>query len=135
MIDAVSKVSFLGETVGAQDLINAPGKFTAQAPIPAATTDSFEKTNIDEDKKSGNGLVAAISTAIAAIAIFAGLGYAVKTGKLEKVDLAKTEGFFNKALARIKNAGVYIGEKANNCYESTLGKWFSREAKDTKATT
>lgn len=131
MIDAVSKVSFRGEATGAQDLINAPGKFTAQAPIPEAQADSFAKSGAEENKKSGSGLTAAICTAIAAIAIFAGLGYAVKNGKLEKVDLAKTEGFFNKTIARIKNAGVYIGEKANSCYETVAG-WFGREAKDVK---
>ena len=133
MIDAVSNVNFRGDAAGAQDLINAPGKFSAQAPIPAATADSFEKTGIEEDKKSGSGLSAAIAAAVVALAAFAGLGYAVRGKHIEKVDINSVEGFFNKAWARVKNAGVYVGEKANSCYETVAG-WFGKEAKDAKAT-
>ncbi len=137
MIDAVSNVNFRGDVAGSNDIINAPSKFSVQAPISDTPADSFEKAGTEESKKSGNGLAVAIGAAIAAIAIFAGLGYAVKNGKLEKVDLDKTEGFFNKAWARVKNAGVYIGEKANSCYETVAG-WCGKEvkdAKDAKATT
>ena len=129
MIDAVSNVSFRGENSGA-DIINAPSKFSVQAPLPEAPVDSFERAG-GEEKKSGKGLMAVIGTAIVALAAFAGLGYAVKKGHLEKVEVENVEGFFNKAWARIKNAGAYLGEKANSCYETVAG-WFGREAKDAK---
>lgn len=131
MIDAVSNVNFRGEAANVQDLINAPGKFSSQAPLPAAAADSFERAD-SEEKKSGNGLAIAIGAAVAALAAFAGLGYAVRKGHLEKVDVNNVEGFFNKAWARIKNAGAYVGEKANSCYDTVAG-WFGKEAKDVKA--
>lgn len=129
MISAVSGISFKGETVNAQDLINSPGQF-ASAPKSEVPVDSFEKAG-EEKKKSNNGLKAAIGTAIVALGAFIGLGYAVRKGHLEHVDIP-AEGMFAKAKAHIQNAGVKVGEWADSCYNSIM-KLFGREAKDAKA--
>ena len=130
MISAISGISFKGETVNAQDLINSPGQFTTipQQEIPA---DSFEKV-VDEKKSSKKGLKIAIGTAIAALAAFAGLGYAVHSKHLEKVDIP-AEGFLNKSTAYIKNAAFKIGDAADSCYK-WVAKLFGRKAEDAKTT-
>lgn len=122
MIDAVSNINFRGETVS-QDILSSPGKFSTQVSVDKP--DSFERFN-NQDKKSGSALKTAIATAIVALGAFAGLGYAVKNKKIEKVDLEKTEGFVKKAWAHIKNAAVYVGEKAEKCYE-TVAKKFKKD--------
>ena len=129
MISAVSGISFKGETVNAQDLINSPGQFATipQAEVPA---DSFEKAG-EEEKKKNTGLKVAIGTALVALAAFIGLGVAVHKGKLEHVDIP-AEGFFAKTKAHIKNAGAKVGEWADSCYNWAT-KLFGREgAKDAK---
>lgn len=129
MISAVSGISFKGEAVNAQDLINSPGQFSS-APQQEIPADSFEKA--EEEKKSSNtGLKVAIGAALVALAAFVGLGYAVRKGHLEHVDVP-AEGFFAKAGAHIKNAGVKVGEWADSCYNSIL-KLFGKEVKEAKA--
>jgi hypothetical protein len=125
MISAVSNVSFRGE--GSSDIINAPSKYSAQPSAINPPADSFEKA--DKEKKSG--WKALLGVAIVALAAFAGLGYAVKTEKLVKVEAKELEnaGFFGKVGAYIKNAGYWVGEKAQSCYEGVAGL-FSKETKE-----
>lgn len=129
MISAVSSVSFRGE--GSPDIINAPGKFSAQPSVANIPADSFEK---NEEKKGG--WKALLGVAIVALAAFAGLGYAVKSGNLAKVEAKDLENakFFEKAWAYTKNAGFWVGEKAQSCYEGIAGL-FKKEAKDVAANT
>ena len=130
MISAVSGISFKGETVNAQDLINSPGQF-ATVPQQEAPADSFEKAGNEEQKKSNTGLKVAIGAALVALATFIGLGYAVRKGHLEHVDVP-AEGMFAKAKAYVNNAAETVGKWADSCYTSIL-KLFNREAKDVKA--
>ena len=123
MIDAVSNVNFRGDVAGA-DLINAPGKYSVQAPVADMPADSFEKSG---EKKSHKGLKAFIGTALVALAAFAGLGYAVKNGKLSKVEIKEGESFFKTLWPKTKNLAVTIGEKAQSCYE-TVASWFGKKA-------
>ena len=123
MISAVSNVSFRGDA-GA-DLISAPGKFSAQAPVADMPADSFESTG---EKKSKKGLKAALITAGLALAAFVGLGYAVKSGKLKHVDIAEGDGFFKSLWTRTKNVGAKIGGWAESCYNTVAG-WFGHEGK------
>ena len=125
MISAVSKISFRGE--GTQDIINAPGKFSAQPSITEVPADSFEKSDSEGSKSGWKKLLA---VAIVALAAFAGLGYAVKAEKLAKVDIDKLENanFFGKAWARIKNGCFWVGEKAEGCYDAIAGL-FNKESK------
>ncbi|MBO6088360.1 hypothetical protein J6P92_08465 [bacterium] len=129
MISAVSGISFKGETINAQDLINSPGQFTTVPQQQEIPVDSFEKAG-EEKKKSNTGLKVAIGVAVAALAAFIGLGYAVHNGHLERVDIP-ADGFLKKIGARIKNAGVKVGEWAESCYKSIM-KLFGKEVKDTK---
>lgn len=131
MISAVSGISFKGETVNAQDLINSPGQFTT-APQQEMPADSFEKAGSEEKKKSNTGLKVAIGAAVVALATFIGLGYAVRKGHLEHVDVP-AEGFFAKAGAHIKNAAVKVGEWADSCYTSIMKLFGKDVAKDAKA--
>lgn len=114
MVNSVSGVSFRGDTaaVSNQDLINAPGKYTTTAEIPA---DSFEKEGVPK-KSRKKGIIATLGLALAA---FAGLGWAVKTGKLKKVEAP--EGFFKKAWSYVQNAAHWVGEKAGKCWDSVRG--------------
>ena len=125
MINSVSNVSFRGETAGvnAQDLINSQGKYTTVTEVPA---DSFQKEGAQEKKKGGYG--ALIGTLLVALATFAGLGYAVKKGHLEKVEVP-AEGFFAKAKAHIKNGATTVGEWAGKCWDTVAG-WFGKGAKE-----
>jgi len=129
MISAVSGISFKGENVNAQDLINSSGQF-ATAPKSEVPVDSFEKAG-EEKKKSNTGLKAAIGTAIIALAAFIGLGYAVRKGHLEHKDIP-AEGMFAKAGAYVNNAAETVGKWADSCYTSIM-KLFGRDvAKDAK---
>lgn len=124
MISAVSNVNFRGE--GAQDIINAPGKFSVQPSVKDMPADSFEKSG----KKSHTGLKL-IATALIAAGAFLGLGYAAKSGKLgklEKIEIEEGAKFLDKAMAKIKNAGIWVGEKAKNSYEAVAGL-FNKGAK------
>lgn len=127
MINSVPKVNFCAaEGVNAQDLLNSPGQFaTSVAPTPP---DSFERQGEEEKKSKSGAAKAIIATLVVGLAAFAGLGYAVKKGKLDRTNVELAEGFFNKAWARIKNAGVAVGEAAGKCWDSTLGKFIGNEA-------
>lgn len=118
MISAVNGVSFRGNDV--QDLINSPGQY-AVAKTSELPADSFEK-------KSKAPLAAGI-TALAALAAFAGLGYAVHNHHLEKIGKEMMpEKFFEKSWAYIKNTGHMVGEFAEKCYKTVAG-WFGKEVK------
>ena len=130
MISAVSGISFKGETVNAQDLINSPGQF-ATAPKSEVPVDSFEKAS-EEKKKSNTGLKVAIGAAVVALATFIGLGYAVRKGHLEHVDVP-AEGMFAKAKAHVNNAAETVGKWADSCYTSIMKLFGKDVAKDVKA--
>ena len=116
MINSVSNISFKNN----QDLINSPGQFAASAPKMDAAPDEF----VSEKKKSKAPL--ALGTAlVVALATFAGLGYAVKSGKLAKVENA--EKFMDKY---IKNPAVSVGEAAEKCWNKITGL-FSKKAEQT----
>lgn len=128
MIDAVSKVSFRGDA-GA-DLINAPGKYSVPAQVTEMPADSFETTG---EKKSKKGLKAFLATAAIALLAFAGLGYAVKSGKLTKVDeIVKDANFYTRAVYHIRNAAAKVGGWAESCYYSIAGL-FGRKTEFTRA--
>lgn len=127
MINAVSGISFKGENVNVQDLINSPGQF-ATVPQQEAPADSFEKAGEEIEKKdSKKGLKIAIGTALAALAAFVGLGIAVHKGSLKKADIP-AEGFFEKSKAHIKNFAYKIGDAADSCY-NWIAKKFGKEVK------
>lgn len=123
MVNSISGVGFRGDTaaVSNQDLINAPGKYTTTAEIPA---DSFEKEGASKKSKK----VGILATLAVALAAFAGLGYAVKSGKLTKVT-DMPEGFFAKTWAHIKNAAHWVGNGAGKCWDTVAG-WFGKGADD-----
>lgn len=123
MIDSISSVSFKANDM--QNLIGAPGQFPAVAQQPAV--DSFVREGEEEEKSSNTGLKVLLGTAIASLAAFIGLGYAVKSGKLTKVEVP-TEGALAKVMAHIKNFGVTVGEKAESCYKTIAG-WLGRGEK------
>lgn len=109
MINSVSGISFKGDVAPANDLINAPSKFSNPAPQADAPADSFEKAG--EKKKSKapaiiGGLVGAI--ALAAVA----LGFATGRGKLTKV--IAQEGKELTLLNKAQNFLCDIGEKVAN---------------------
>lgn len=122
-IGAVRNVSF-GDS--AQDLINAEGKYTAQAPLEEIPADSFEK-------KSNKGAVTAGVTAAVLLAAAAGLGYAVSKGKIDlsKLKVAEADmkdiGFFKKAWAHSKNITATCLEKLGTAYDS-VAKFFTKKA-------
>ena len=109
MINSVSGISFRGDVAPANDLINAPSKFSNPAPKAEVSADSFEKAG--EKKKSKapaiiGGLIAAAAVATAA------LGFLVGKGKLTKVvaEEGKNLSFLNKA----QNFVYDMGEKVAN---------------------
>lgn len=124
MINSVPNLSFRGEVANAQDLINSPGQFASPAQIAELPPDSFEFEG-QEKKKSGKGLV---GTLLVGLAAFAGLGYAVKKGHLEKPVIDETASFFKKLWPKTKNLGHTIGEYAVKAWDSTLGKLFTKKA-------
>lgn len=121
MINSVSGVSFGNNVNATQDLINSPGKYT-NVTTPEVPADSYESTEKKSSAKKG-----IIATLLIGLAAFAGLGYAVKSGKLSKVT-EMPEGFFNKAWAKTKNVGHSIGKAAANCWDTVAG-WFGKGAK------
>lgn len=127
MINSVSGVSFRGEALNTQDLINAPGKYAAPADV---AVDSFEKQG-KAKKKGGHGLLA---TAAVALAAFVALGIAVKKGHLERVEINEANGFFSKLLQRGKNLATTVGEYAVRAWDATAGKLFNRGASDVAET-
>lgn len=127
MINSVSGVSFRGEALNTQDLINAPGKYAAPADV---AVDSFEKQG-KAKKKGGRGLLA---TAAVALAAFVALGIAVKKGHLERVEINEANGFFSKLLQRGKNLATTVGEYAVRAWDATAGKLFNRGASDVAET-
>ncbi len=124
MINSVSGISFRGEAAPANDILNAPSKFSNPAPTAEAPVDSFEKAG--EKKKSKapaiiGGLIGAV--AIAAIA----LGFLTGKGKLTKVvaEEGKNLTFLNKA----QNFICDMGEKvANLCPKLFKGAEKAAEA-------
>lgn len=127
MINSVSGVSFRGEALNTQDLINAPGKYAAPADV---AVDSFEKQG-KAKKKGGRGLLA---TAAVALAAFVALGIAVKKGHLERVEINEANGFFSKLLQRGKNLATTVGEYAVRAWDATAGKLFNKGASDVAET-
>lgn len=116
-VSAVRNVSF-GES--AQDLINAEGKYTAQAPLEEMPSDSFEK-------KSNKGAIAASASAIGLLAAAAGLAYAAKHGidKWHVEDLKAVKD--NKILAHIKEYTYQAAKKCEEGYD-WVASLFSRKA-------
>lgn len=114
MISSVSNINFRGNEAIApnQDLINAPGKFSA--PV-ASEPDTFEKAEEGHKKSKAPAVIGGLIGAAALI--YAGLGLAVGKGKLTK---ATGEGF----VAKIQNFFHSIGKNAENMYN----KVFNREA-------
>lgn len=113
MISSVSSVHFGNN---AQSLINDPGKFSQ---LPAAKVDAPADEFVPKNKKSSKGGLATL--AIVALAAFAGLGVAVKKGKLAKVENAE------KFMDKIKNIGASIGGAAEKCWNKITGL-FSKKA-------
>jgi hypothetical protein len=124
MISSVSGISFRSN-----DLINSPSKYSVTAQTKPMISKSFDNEDFD-NKKSHIGTTL-LATGAVALATFAGLGYAVKTGHLEKVNIAEGEGFFNTLWPKTKNLAYTIGEKAQTCWETVAG-WFGKKAKDAK---
>lgn len=125
MINSVSNLSFRGEAVNAQDLINSPGQFASPAQTAELPPDSFELEGQEKKKSGAKGLVGALLVGLAA---FAGLGYAVKGKHLEKVDIKEADNFFKKLWPRTKNLGHTIGEYAVKAWDNTLGKLFTKKS-------
>lgn len=127
MINSVSGVSFRGEALNTQDLINAPGKYAAPADV---AVDSFEKQG-KAKKKGGRGLLA---TAAVALAAFVALGVAVKKGHLERVEINEANGFFKKLLQKGQNLATTVGEYAVKAWDATGGRLFNKGASDVAET-
>ncbi len=125
MINSVSGISFRGDVAPANDLINAPSKFSNPAPQAEAPADSFEK--VGEKKKSKAPAIIGTIVGLAAIAT-AVLGFLVGRGKLTKVvaEEGKNLSFLNKA----QNFVYDIGEKVSNW----LPKVFKGSEKAAEAT-
>ncbi len=118
MINSVSNISFKSN----QDLINSPGQFASPSAKMEAAPDEF----VTEKKKS-KAPVTLATLAILALAGFGGLGYAVKSGKLAKVEGAE------KFMDKVKNFGFSIGEAAEKCWNKITGL-FSKKAEQTSET-
>lgn len=94
----------------AQDLISREGKYT-QSSQPKNTdifTDKFEKT----EKKKSTGLKAVLWTIAGLAAIAVTLGWAVKSGKLHKIE--KADGILDQG----KKIGFTIGDKVAKGYDT-----------------
>jgi hypothetical protein len=125
MISSVSNLSFRGEGVNAQDLINSQGQFTTSAQPRELPPDSFEK---EDSEEKHSGVKALIGTLAVALAGFAGLGYAVKKGHLEKTVVNDADKFFTKLWQKTKNVGFSVGDSAVRCWDNTLGKLFTKNS-------
>ena len=125
MINSVSNLSFRGEAVNAQDLINSPGQFASPAQAAELPPDSFEFEGQEKKKSGAKGIIAALALGLAA---FAGLGYAVKKGHLDKATINEADGFFQKLWPKTKNLGHTIGEYAVKAWDNTLGKLFTKKS-------
>lgn len=119
MISSVSNISFKSN---AQDLINSPGAFATQAPKAEAAADEFV------GKKKSKSAAGLITTLVVALAAFAGLGYAVKSGKLTKVENA--EKFMDKY---IKNPAAKVGGWAETCWNKITGLFGGKKAAEKAA--
>lgn len=118
MISSVSAVSFRNKSV--QDLINTPGKFSNGAQNKAETNfNSRPKRDEEPEGKSWAGYAAA---GLALIGVIAGLGYAVKTKRLEHIDVSEVDGRLNKLWTRCKNVAFSIGEFADKNYSKIFKK-------------
>lgn len=123
MINSVSGVSFRGE-VDTQALLNQPGKYTTQAPIPETEVDTFNDKPAGQ-KKSHIGAV--IGTVVGLLAAtYIGLGIAVGKGKLNKAVAA--EGGNLTFMQKTKNFFVSVGENAKKCWDTVCG-WFGKGKK------
>lgn len=129
MISSVSNVSFKGDVAPNAELINAPSQFSTAPEIPA---DSFEKEGLGEEDKSSSVKKGLIGTALVALATFAGLGYAVKNGKISKVEIP-AEGIFAKAKAYAQNAAHKVGSWAESCWNWAAGLFGKTEKAATTA--
>lgn len=125
MINSVQNLSFRGEVANAQDLINSPGQFTTPTKVADLPPDSFEMQGGEKKKSCAKGIITTLGLALAA---FAGLGYAVKKGHLEKPVINEADGFFKKLWPRTKNLGNTIGEYAVKAWDNTLGKLFTKKS-------
>lgn len=124
-VGAVRNVSF-GES--AQDLINAEGKYTAQAPLEEMPSDSFEK-------KSNKGAIAAGTAVVGLLALAGGLAYAAKHGKLNDwhvEDLSAVKD--NKIMAHIKEYTYQAAEKCKKGYDWIASKFSSKAENATQKT-
>lgn len=119
MISSVSNVSFKSN----QDLINSPGQFAAPAVKAESMPDEFVS------KKKSKAPLALGTALVVALATFAGLGYAVKSGKLAKVEGAE------KFMDKVKNFGFSIGEKAEQCWNKITGLFSKKAEKTAEAAT
>lgn len=134
MISAISNVSFKGdapatEAVGQNynDLINSPGKYSANAQEQKAPQGDQVDLSTKKEKSHKTGII--IGSVIGALALaWIGLGIAVGKGKLVKI-----EGADLKFGDKCKNFFHTIGNSAKKSYDSTLGKWFGKKADDAAA--
>lgn len=122
MISSVSNVNFRGDAapVNAQDLINSPGKFSAQAPKADAPADSFEKEGAPAEKKKSKA-PAIIGTIVGLLAAtYVGLSIAV--GKKALTRAVAEEGKEIGFMGKVKNFFVDIGESGEKLWNKIRGK-------------
>ena len=122
MISPVSNVNFRGDAapVNAQDLINSPGKFSAQAPKADAPADSFEKEGAPAEKKKSKA-PAIIGTIVGLLAAtYVGLSIAV--GKKALTRAVAEEGKEIGFMGKVKNFFVDIGESGEKLWNKIRGK-------------
>ncbi len=123
MISSVSNVNFRGDAapVNAQDLINAPGKFTTQqAPKADVPADSFEKEGASAEKKKSKA-PAIIGTIVGLLAAtYVGLSIAV--GKKALTRAVAEEGKELGFMGKVKNFFVSIGESGEKLWNKIRGK-------------
>ncbi len=125
MINSVSNLSFRGDIANNQDLINSPGQFASPMQSAELPPDSFEMQGEEKKKSGAKGIIATLALGLAA---FAGLGYAVKKGHLEKTAINDADSFFKKLWPKTKNLGHTIGEYAVKAWDKTLGKLFAKKS-------
>ncbi len=125
MINSVSNLSFRGDVANTQDLISSPGQFASPAQVGQMPSDSFEMEGSEKKKSGAKGLLGTLAVALGA---FAGLGYAVKKGHLEKVDINSADGFLKKLWPQTKNLACTVGEYAVKVWDSTIGKLVSKKS-------